>query len=73
MPPAQAEQLTVSSGTRGQLAEEPSEGTCTTDRPRQLHRRGGDSDGRISVSRYILPQRTSLLIFYLIWEHRMTS
>jgi hypothetical protein len=30
MPPAQAKQLTVSSGTRGQLVDGPSEGSCTT-------------------------------------------
>jgi hypothetical protein len=59
MPPAQAKQLTVSSGTHGQPAEGPSEGSCTTDWPRQLHHRGGDSHGRRSVSGYVLSQLMS--------------
>jgi hypothetical protein len=46
MPPAQAKQLTVSSGSRGQSAKEPSEGSCTMDGLCQLHHRGGDSHGR---------------------------
>jgi hypothetical protein len=56
---AQAKQLTASSGTCGKSAEGPSEGSCTTGGPRQLHHRGGDSHGRRSASVYILPQRTS--------------
>jgi hypothetical protein len=59
MPSAQAKQLTASSGTYGQLAEGPSEGSCTTDWPRQLHHRGGDSHGRRSSTGYVLPQQTS--------------
>jgi hypothetical protein len=39
----------------GEPAEGPSEGSCTTHWPRQLHHCGGDSHGR-SASGYILPQ-----------------
>jgi hypothetical protein len=56
---AQAKQLTVSSGTRGQSAKGPSEGSCAMGGPCQLHYRGGDSHVRRSASRYILPQQTS--------------
>jgi hypothetical protein len=59
MPPAQGKQLAVSSGTHGQSAEGPSEGSCTMDGLRQLHHCGGDSHGRGSASEYVLPQRTS--------------
>jgi hypothetical protein len=59
MPPAQAKQLAVSSGTCGQSAEGPSEGSYTMGGSRQLHHRGGDSHRRRSVSGYVLPQRTS--------------
>jgi hypothetical protein len=63
MPPTQAKQLTVSSGTRGKSAEGPSEGSYTTDGPRQLHHRGGDSHGRRSVSEYVLPQHPIVILF----------
>jgi hypothetical protein len=56
IPPAQAKQLTTSSGTRGQSVEGASEGSCATGRPCQLHHRGGDSHGRRSTSGYVLPQ-----------------
>jgi hypothetical protein len=59
MPPAQAKQLAVSSGTRGQSADGPSKGSCTTDGSCQLHHPGGDSHERRCASRYVLPQRTS--------------
>jgi hypothetical protein len=56
MSPAQAEQLAVSSGTRGKSAKGPSEGSCTTGGLRQLHYHGGDSHGRRSSIGYVLPQ-----------------
>jgi hypothetical protein len=40
MSPAQAKQLTASSGTHGQPVEGPSEGSYTPDGPRQLHQPG---------------------------------
>jgi hypothetical protein len=42
----------------------PSEGSCTMDRPRQLHHHGGDSHKRRSASKYVLPQR--MLYYYSI-------
>jgi hypothetical protein len=59
MPPAQEKQLTTSSGTRGQLAEGPLEGFCTTDSLLQLHHRGGDSHRKRRASGYVLPQLMS--------------
>jgi hypothetical protein len=59
MSPTQAEQLTASSDTRGKSTEGPSEGSCTTGGPRQLHHRGGDSHGIRSSSMYVLSQRAS--------------
>jgi hypothetical protein len=59
MPPAQAKQLTVGSGTCGQSTEGPSEGSCTSDGPCQLHHCGGDSHGRRRASGYVLPQQIS--------------
>jgi hypothetical protein len=64
MPPAQAEQLIVSSGTRGKPAEGPSEGSCTTGGPRQLHKRGGDSHGRRSSSgTFFLNEHPVIILF----------
>jgi hypothetical protein len=40
----------------GKPTEGPSEGSCTTGGPCQLHHHGGDSHVRRSSSRYILPQ-----------------
>jgi hypothetical protein len=59
MLPTKEKQLIVSSNTRGQLAKGPSEGSCTTDWPCQLHHCGGDPHGRRSASGYVLPQQTS--------------
>jgi hypothetical protein len=46
--PAQAKQLAAGSSTCGQSTKGPSEGSCTTDGPFQLHHCGGDSHGRRS-------------------------
>jgi hypothetical protein len=59
MPPTQGKQLIASPDTCGQSVEGPSEGSCSMGRTHQLHHRGGDSHGRRSASRYILPQLTS--------------
>jgi hypothetical protein len=53
--PDQAGQLTVSSGTLGELAQGLGVGPSTTVRPSQLHR-GGDSHRRGSTCGYVLPQ-----------------
>jgi hypothetical protein len=68
MPSAQAKQLAASSGTRGQLADGPSERSCTTGELRQLHHRGGDSHGGRSANRYVLPQRTSCYYSVRFWS-----
>jgi hypothetical protein len=65
---AQAKQLVVSSGTHGQSAEGPSEGSYTTGGSRQLHHRGGDSHGRRSASGYVLPQRTPCYYSVQFWS-----
>jgi hypothetical protein len=56
MLPAQAKQLTASSGTHSQSAEGPTEGSYNTDWLHQLHHHGGDFHERRSASRYVLPQ-----------------
>jgi hypothetical protein len=53
---SQANQLTVSFGTRGQSTEGRAEGSYAMDWPHQLYHHGGDSHGRRSASRYVLPQ-----------------
>jgi hypothetical protein len=64
MPPAQAEQLAMSSGTCGKPAEGTSEGSCTTGRPHQLHHRGGDSHGRRSSSgTFFLNEHPVIILF----------
>jgi hypothetical protein len=56
LPPGQARQLTVSSGTHGEQAEGPSERPSTAVWPRQLHHHGEDFCGTGSASGYVLPQ-----------------
>jgi hypothetical protein len=68
VPPTQAKQLTVSSGNRGQSTEGPSEGSCATDWPCQLHHHGGDPHGRRSTNGYVLPQRTYYCYTVRFWS-----
>jgi hypothetical protein len=65
MPPAQAKQLTTSFNARGQLGKERTEGSCTTNWPRQLHYRGWDPHGRRNARGYVLPQWTSY--YHTVW------